>query len=307
MNIIAFKSGGALVNFTGTADSSGCDIEYKWDFGDGQSDTSQNPSHNYLNPGDYKVNLTVKCKKCGAGDKTDTVKVGIADINISNPTGNPVTAGSSKNEFTYNTSSPGVLSIPVTATINPSSLAGKVGDMLRWKVTAISGSTLEWTDSWAGDSSAGKGVSPTANFTKVPSDNTAFGAKKVTLEFVKDNAVALSKTADIEVFFDKTATNNPGGFFGSGGDPNWLYYWKQSVVSGLSDFSYNSTIGFGRSRHDTCFLFFDCDLKEVGPDAPKQNFGIRIVGGQVNALPGDEAHRGVHSAAQTVSTYVKLI
>ena len=46
------------VHFTDLTDLEG--IEYYWNFGDGSSDTTRNPSHIYLNPGFYTVSHMVK-------------------------------------------------------------------------------------------------------------------------------------------------------------------------------------------------------------------------------------------------------
>ncbi len=47
---------------------------YSWNFGDGQTSTSQNPSHTYNQPGTYTVSLTVT-NPTGQSTKTATIKV----------------------------------------------------------------------------------------------------------------------------------------------------------------------------------------------------------------------------------------
>ena len=44
------------VDFTDT--SSGDPTSWSWDFGDGSSDTTRNPNHTYVAPGDYLVTMT---------------------------------------------------------------------------------------------------------------------------------------------------------------------------------------------------------------------------------------------------------
>lgn len=45
---------------------------YVWDFGDGSTSTEKNPSHYYVNEGDYNVTLTV-FNGCGSSEQTQTV------------------------------------------------------------------------------------------------------------------------------------------------------------------------------------------------------------------------------------------
>ncbi|MCE7699258.1 MAG: PKD domain-containing protein [Methanobacterium paludis] len=47
-------------------------LSYSWDFGDGTTSTEQNPIHNYENPGNYTVNLTVT-NEYGSDEKTSTI------------------------------------------------------------------------------------------------------------------------------------------------------------------------------------------------------------------------------------------
>jgi len=47
------------VNFTGSATGGTAPYSYSWNFGDGQTSTSQNPSHTYASVGDYTATLTV--------------------------------------------------------------------------------------------------------------------------------------------------------------------------------------------------------------------------------------------------------
>lgn len=60
------------VSFTGL--STGI-THWAWDFGDGSSDTGQNPSHTYADYGDYSVTLTVTDTNGATGSKTKTVHV----------------------------------------------------------------------------------------------------------------------------------------------------------------------------------------------------------------------------------------
>jgi gliding motility-associated-like protein len=54
----------AQVNFVNNSVGPG-DITYLWDFGDGNTSTEMNPSHEFTNPGSYNVSLTLQSSSCG--------------------------------------------------------------------------------------------------------------------------------------------------------------------------------------------------------------------------------------------------
>ncbi|MCA9953963.1 MAG: PKD domain-containing protein, partial [Anaerolineales bacterium] len=70
------------VNFigSGSSDSDGTIVSYAWNFGDGGSATTANPSHSYMDAGTYVATLTVTDN--GGATATDTVA-----INVTNPGG----------------------------------------------------------------------------------------------------------------------------------------------------------------------------------------------------------------------------
>ncbi len=75
-----------------STDSDGSVVGWNWDFGDGNTSTSQNPSHTYSSDGTYTVSLTVTDDD-GATDNTSQ------DVTVSSSTTNsPPTA-----DFTYTT------------------------------------------------------------------------------------------------------------------------------------------------------------------------------------------------------------
>ena len=79
-----------LVNFTGSETHTNCSgtPQFLWNFGDGETSTSQSPTHTYQNPGSYNwsFSVTVDGKNCS---KTGTVTV-------SSPTNQPVITSVSK-------------------------------------------------------------------------------------------------------------------------------------------------------------------------------------------------------------------
>ncbi len=69
---------GTESDFTNTSTSSDGDIvSYQWTFGDGtgESDLTENPSHLYLNPGTYYVNLTVTSSYGCTGTSSDSIMI----------------------------------------------------------------------------------------------------------------------------------------------------------------------------------------------------------------------------------------
>jgi len=125
------------------------------------------------------------------------------------------------------------VTVPCEVAVTPT--GAPIGDQLKWTITAIAGTTLTWDESWAGQSTVGKGLSPTGTFTTpatgLPANNSDFGQKSVTMQFVSvDGAVVMDGDAtSIEVFFPKTGKNHP--VVGDNSDwPNWMFYWLQTVT-----------------------------------------------------------------------------
>lgn len=69
-------AGGNTIDFTNTSQM--CPIGYLWDFGDGATSNSQNPSHTYSNAGTYNVTLTIN-GPCNAPGSI-TIPVSILDV-----------------------------------------------------------------------------------------------------------------------------------------------------------------------------------------------------------------------------------
>ncbi|MEY3443148.1 MAG: hypothetical protein RLZZ519_1429 [Bacteroidota bacterium] len=73
-----FNSNGLAVTFTDQ--SAGTVTDWLWDFGDGNTSTSQNPTHTYANAGQYTVCLTASNNGCGQESCIPlTVIVGVED------------------------------------------------------------------------------------------------------------------------------------------------------------------------------------------------------------------------------------
>jgi PKD repeat protein len=79
------------VQFTSAAsDPDGGSLSYRWDFGDGQSSTAQNPSHLYNGSGDFTARLTVTDDKGATASGEVTIKVdGAGQAPVVSITANP--------------------------------------------------------------------------------------------------------------------------------------------------------------------------------------------------------------------------
>jgi PKD repeat protein len=77
------------VSFTGSATGGTAPYTYSWNFGDGSTSTSQNPSHTYSSAGTYKATLTVTDSASPANTATSSVTVTVSTV------GNPLAATAS--------------------------------------------------------------------------------------------------------------------------------------------------------------------------------------------------------------------
>lgn len=71
------QSGTNALSFTDKSVTSGTLVYWLWEFGDGNYDFTQNPSHTYSNSGNYQAKLTVITENGCTGTITKTVNAGI--------------------------------------------------------------------------------------------------------------------------------------------------------------------------------------------------------------------------------------
>jgi len=156
----------------------------------------------------------------------DPVKFTVVRVKIIEPDENPVT----DNNFAFNSASPGVCNVTATGTTGVPSL----DDDLEWALTAISGSTQ------TSDPEPPKGPTIAFTYTTLPSSNSEFGEKTLTLTRPGLPILCNTDTQVVEIFFHRDAYNHTGT--GSGTTRNWYYYWKTGgVVSDLTEFEYDDT------------------------------------------------------------------
>ncbi|MEN8180440.1 MAG: PKD domain-containing protein, partial [Pseudomonadota bacterium] len=158
---------GIAVNFDGSAsnDPDGSIVSYAWDFGDGSSGTSVNPSHAYATAGTYTVSLTVT-DDAGATASASTT----ATIDTVNTDNLPPEADSG-GPYT------GIEGIPVE--FDGSGSSDPEGSDL----------TYNWD---FGDGSTGSGVSVLHNYTQA-------GSYIVTLTVIDDGGASDSETTSASI------------------------------------------------------------------------------------------------------------
>jgi len=175
-------------------------------------------------PGEYRVNA-----KCGTVDTGDEITIYVVDVNITSPT-------SANNKEDFDDQHPGVCSFTATGTTGVSALDAD----LEWTLTPIAGSTLTT------DPSSAKGPTVTFTYTDLPSLNSEFGEKTLTLTHPELPSRCNTATQTIEIYYSFDAKNWPGADPNGGDIPenwnwethpsadyryewtNWYYYYKQT-------------------------------------------------------------------------------
>lgn len=158
----------------------------------------------------------------------------ITKVVIATPTGDPMTAGSVDNQFTFAgaggvATAAGEVTIPVQATVTPAADAATIGSSIKWTIDAVpAGSALTWSPAWPGDPTAGQGVNAVATLSGYPTSNSDFGPRVIKMEVIQGGKVLTTKTTPIALFFKATDTA-PGRTA-----PNWFYYWNGSAAGELN-------------------------------------------------------------------------
>lgn len=203
-----------------------------------------------------ELELTLEVESEGRIIAYDSVVATVAEFEIVSPVdadsdGNiddPADAqGLGGNELTFSSAATGVLTLPVHVSVTPDTAGMQtyLTDRIRIRTSAIDDShgsgtrvDLDWDHAWVGEATAGEAQydtsdklwKATATFTGLPDENDDFGVKAVILHVMdgNDDPLLHISSEPIEVFFDRDATNHPGG---TAGDPNWFYYWGQVHVN----------------------------------------------------------------------------
>ncbi len=109
-------SGCGATTVTFTDASTGPVTSWDWDFGDGGTSASQNPSHQYTSAGNYTVSLTVTSAVC-SDTETKASYISVSDVVTANFSGTPITG-----------TAPLAVSFTDLSTGNPTSWSWNFGD-----------------------------------------------------------------------------------------------------------------------------------------------------------------------------------
>ena len=156
----------------------------------------------WVEPGEYTAEIRVS--KYGTYIYSDPHTFYVLDVQITEPDGDP----EYDHQFSFNSAGTGVCVIPETGY-----LTGTTG------ITALN-ADLKWTLSDHPSEPTGPEV--TFTYTGLPSSNSGFGTKTLTLTHQPSG---LQDTMDLEIFFEQDAKNHPGA--GAGTTTNYFYYWGQ--------------------------------------------------------------------------------
>lgn len=170
---------------------------------------------------------TITCT-CNTSSKQTTIYV--VKVEITEPNDSPVT----DNRFVFSGGDgiPGVCNVTATGTTGVAILDPN----LEWTLTPISGSTLTWPDC----PNTPKGPNITFTYTTLPSLNSQFGQKTLSLTHPSLPAGCNTDTQTVEIYYTFDAKNWPGAapeppLFPPGGNPhwahtrtNWYYYYSQT-------------------------------------------------------------------------------
>jgi hypothetical protein len=141
---------------------------------------------------------------------------------------NPASIPDGANEFTFSTATSGVLTMKLKVKVpGIGSMPAAEQAKFTFELDTITNSTFNWdaTDNPGGRVKAsGDYITAKATYTGLPEQNDQFGLKKARLKY-DGNVIA---KAEFEVFFPRDETNHPGK--GAGTDPNWFFYWLQTVT-----------------------------------------------------------------------------
>lgn len=207
--------------------------------------------------------------------RSAAIIVNVVDVEFVVPSGDPVNNPSSSNEFVFDNTPTGTLTITLSAKVTPASAIDLLKDNAVFEIDNITGSTKTWDVANPNGKAvvSGDSLTATVTFSGLPAENSSFGKKAAKIT-CSGSGLSFEKTNDFEVFFPRNATNHPGGQSGS---PNWFHYWNQ--VYPYSNIHYIPDAGFGQvpaMRFWSYTLSRDKTRIEIGSSHPAKGraYGI---------------------------------
>jgi len=187
----------------------------------------KNTRGQWAEPGQYTAQIRVRIYSTYIWSDTHTFY--ILNVQITEPDGDP----EYDYQFSFNSAGTGVCVIPETGQLTGTTGIPALNADLKWTLEDISGSNK------TSNPSSAEGPNVTFTYTGLPSSNSEFGDKTLTLTHQPSG---LQATMDLEIFFPKWGSNHGGGI---SSNPNWFHYWNSSVVGDLAGFIYENVDGSG--------------------------------------------------------------
>ncbi|MDH7600469.1 MAG: hypothetical protein QHH07_12695 [Sedimentisphaerales bacterium] len=159
-----------------------------------------------VNAGQVVLYLHYKPYSWWTAGSTGTLQITVVDVRILYPwdaNGNGKIDDPWANEFSFDDSEPAILEIDCIAAPSP----GADPSRYRWYIEDVGELRGIWSPHVPGNPYVGTGSVTRVRFTGMPSSNSAFGPKRITLTY---EGLSCSDQETIEVFFDPLARNNPG-------------------------------------------------------------------------------------------------
>ena len=173
--------------------------------------------------------------------RTATAVIVAIQLKFITPSGDPVTNPSSSNEFVFDSSQNGVLTLNLSVEVIPAAFSEDIREGSIFQIDPIPGSTMTWApENPNGKPTLSNGkLNATVTFTGMPQSNSSFGKKNVKLVYT-GSIGTITESADYEVFYNATATNHPN-CTACPECPNWFYYYKQNAGGGSYQYGFGLT------------------------------------------------------------------
>lgn len=189
--------------------------------------------------------------------RTATAVIVAIQLKFITPSGDPVTNPSSSNEFVFDSSQNGVLTLNLSVEVIPAAFSEDIREGSIFQIDPIPGSTMTWApENPNGKPTLSNGkLNATVTFTGMPQSNSSFGKKNVKLVYT-GSIGTITESADYEVFYNAIATNHPN-CTACPECPNWFYYYKQNAGGGSYKYAFDSESSSQNGRGESTIRIGD--------------------------------------------------